>query len=140
MGRKTIDYRIPPEDGNRDAGKLYVIREMPAPQAEKLAIRVFQGLVRSGVDLPEDAASSGMAGIAVMGFKALGMMSFADLEPILDEIMACVEIKPDPKNPAVQRPLIDDDVEEVQTRLKLRMAWFELTTGFSMPASPSKAA
>ena len=106
MARKTATVTIS-EDG-RDSGKTFFLREMPATQAEKWAIKALIALSKSGVDVPEDIAESGMAGIALIGLKALSGINFSDAEPLLDEMFQCIQLIPDPNRPQVMRGLIDD--------------------------------
>jgi len=140
MARKTKIVQI--SDENRDKGKCFLIREMPATQAEKWAARAFLALAKSGVEIPDDIANAGLAGIAAMGIRALGGMTFADAEPLLDEMFnSCVAVIPDPAKPEIFRgaggigALIEDDIEEVATRLKLRKEVFSLHTGFFQNAA-----
>lgn len=138
MARKEIDITISegtPET-NRDFGKTYHIREMPASQGEKWATRVLMIAAKSGVDIGE-AEGLGMAGIAMLGVHAVMKASFGELEPLLDEMMQCVTIKPDRNNPAVIRNLIEDDIEEIKTRFELRREVLKLHVGFSQLDSGS---
>jgi hypothetical protein len=134
MARKTKTIIIEAE--GRDAGKMFVLNEMSATQAEKWAARVLLAIAKSGVDVPDDIASSGLAGVAAFGIKAIGGMSFVDAEPLLDEMFSMVSFVPDPARPTIKRgyggvgPLIDDDIEEVSTRLMLRKELFFLHTSF----------
>lgn len=132
MARKTAEVTISEE--GRDTGKIFLLTEMPASQAEKWATRAFLALARAGVEVPDDIAQAGMAGLAMMGFKMLGGISFADAEPLMDEMFRCIQIKPDRSNPAVIRGLIEDDIEEVRTRFNLRMEVLALHMGFSSAA------
>ncbi len=134
MARKTALVVI--EAQGRDHGKQFALREMPASQAEKWAMRALLALARAGIDLPDDPAEAGLPEIARIGLSALGAMAFADAEPLMDEMMACVRAVPDPARPAILRPLIEDDIEEVATRLHLRREVFQLHVGFSIPAVP----
>jgi len=135
MARKVKIVTIEAE--GRDQGKVFVLREMPASQAEKWAMRALLSVARSGIDIGQ-AAGQGMQGIAIMGVSALLAASWEDAEPLLDEMMACIQIKPDPSNPNVVRPLIEDDIEEVQTRIYLRREVLELHVGFSLSGVVSK--
>ena len=72
MARKKAEVTIT-ADG-RDQGKVFVLKEMPADQAEKLAVKVFLALSRSGVDLPEEVKGQGIVGLAVLGLKVLTMV------------------------------------------------------------------
>lgn len=139
--RKTQIVAIGPE-GGRDAGKSFLLTEMAARPAEKWATRAFLALSRAGIDIPEDIAQQGIAGLAIVGFKMLGGMSFQDAEPLLDEMMACVQFLPNPAT-LQPRPLVDngtegDDIEEVQTRIRLRAEVFTLHTGFTFADAGSK--
>lgn len=117
----------------RDKGKTFLLTEMGAVQAEKWAARALLAVAKSGVDLPENLAGAGMAGLAVLTFKALSGVTFAEVEPLLDEMMACVQIV----EPAMTRSVTLDDIEEVSTILRLRAEVFTLHTGFSLPGSRS---
>jgi hypothetical protein len=122
-------------DDNRDKGKTFVIHEMSALHVEKWAARFVLGLTRAGVEVPEDIATAGMAGVASLGLKMLGMMSFADAEKLMDDMFACIKYRPDPIHPEVERALVEtggdaDDIEEVMTRIKLRAEVFALHAGF----------
>lgn len=122
--RKTTTVTIDQE--NRDKGKSFLITEMPAHQAEEWATRAL--LAISNINLPEDFKSLGMQGVAKLGLQAITAIDFETAKPLLDEMMDCVQII----MPAITRPLLDNDIEEVGTRLKLRKAIFELHTGFSL--------
>jgi hypothetical protein len=130
MARKSLDITIPKDSGSRDASKLFRLTEMPASQAEKWAARAFLAMARNGIEIPDDIASSGLAGIAAIGLKAIGGMRYEDAEPLLDEMFLCVAIIPDPNKPAVIRGLMEEDIEEISTRLMLRKELFNLHVGF----------
>jgi hypothetical protein len=124
MARKTKYVVI--TDGtpetNRDFGKRFLLTEMAAGPAEKWAARAFLALARSGVDIPEDIATAGWAGIAVTSLRMIAGIHFAEAEPLMDEMFACVQFCPDPDRPEFARagPVMENEVEEVPTRLKLR--------------------
>lgn len=118
----------------RDNGKTFLITEMPASQAEKWAFRALSALAKAGVDVPEDVAKMGLPAIATLGIKAVCGMDFAEAEPLMDEMFACIQIIPDMSKPEVRRGLIEADIEEVKTRVTLRKEWLALHTGFSFPA------
>ena len=129
MGRKTKNVTIDAE--GRDKGKTYLLTEMPASQAERWAFRAFQALARAGVDIPENVSGAGMAGLAVVGLRALGSMSYLEAADLMDEMFSCVKIVRDKSHADLASPLIEEDIEEVATRLFLRGEVFELHTGFS---------
>lgn len=135
--RKADADGKPTGEISRDVGKVFVLREMPASQAEKWAMRALLSVARSGIDIGQ-AAGQGMQGIAIMGVSALLAANWDDAEPLLDEMMGCIQIRPDPSNVNVVRNLIEDDVEEVWTRIHLRREVLELHVGFSLGAVASK--
>ena len=117
-------------DAGRDQGKRFLLMEMPARPAEKWATRAFLALARSGVDIPEDIANSGWAGIAIQSLKTIAGVQFAEAEPLMDEMFKCIQFVPDT---GIPRPLIDngtdgDDIEEIMTRMKLRWEVVNLHT------------
>lgn len=111
----------------RDQGKVFVITEMSAAASEEWAGRALFAMMNAGVEIPDDIASAGLAGIAAMGLASLTKMPFDAAKPLLDEMMTCVQVSP---SPTVTRRLIDDDIEEVATRLTLRREVFNLHIGF----------
>lgn len=135
MARKTAVVTI--SDEGRDKGKIFVIREAPAAQAERWATKVLLALARSGVDMPENAEGAGWAGLAYLGFQALSKLRFEEVQPLFDEMWACVSLRPDPRHPEVIRPLLLEgeaaDIEEIATMIKLRAEVFALHSGFSLP-------
>lgn len=129
MARKTKLVQIT-ADG-RDKGKVFLLTEMSASRAEKWAARALLAVGNAGTDLSPEIAFGGFAGMAVLGIQALAKVSFAEAEPLMDELFDCVQIIPDPKVPEVFRRLIEDDIEEVATRVHLRAEVWTLHTGFS---------
>lgn len=127
--RKTAEVTIGPE-GGRDSGKVFILTEMPASRAERWATRAILALSRAGIDFPEGA---GMAELASIGVKALGNVDFRDAELLMDEMMGCVKIQRDKTKPQLVFDLMEEDIEEVSTRFKLKMEVFSLHTGFFLP-------
>jgi hypothetical protein len=124
----------------RDKGKVFKLTEMPAMQAEKWAIRAFLALARGGIEIPEDIAQTGLQGIAMMGLKMFGSMKFEDAEPLLDEMLGCVEAVPDPANRAVTTSLFESSIEDPKTLITLRREVFGLHVDFSELAAPFASA
>lgn len=123
--------------GERDNGKSYQITEMSSAQAEAWAMNALTCIGQAGINLPDGIMNYGMAGMAIIGLDSLIKVDFAKAKPLLDEMMECVKYVPDPQKPMPRD--IDDangtDIEEVQTRLRLRDEVFELHTGFSAAAA-----
>lgn len=137
MARKTLTVTIPQsEDGknNRDAGKTYLLTEMPASQGEAWGIRALLALARAGIEIPEELDNTGMAGVHAIGggFRLTGGLHAEDVEPLLADMMGCVAFVPDPSKPDIVRPLVETDIEEVATRLRLRGEVMQLHLGFSI--------
>ena len=140
MARREKRVTIPSDDpNNRDGGKTYFLKEMPATQAEDWAMRALLALTAAGAEIPDDLEGAGMAGLAVMGVQALTGLRHADVKPLMDEMFTCVQACPDRQNPNVVRSLVEDDIEEVTTRLFLRKEILQLHVGFSLPGAPSKS-
>ena len=147
MARNTANYTV--TDEGRDQGKVFVLTEMPASRAESWAMRALLALMAGGVEVPPGFDRMGMAAMAEMGIKALVGLKWEVAEPLLAEMWSCVQIMPDPSKPHVIRNLIEEDIEEITTRIKLRAEVWKLHTGFlkavvhsisegSRPAAASK--
>ena len=139
MARKEIYVTI--DEPGRDLGKVYKIIEAPAIQADKWGIRAMLALNRNGAQIPDEIMKLGLIGVLVVGVHKLKGVLWEDLEPLIDEMMGCVEIVPTPSQRNVTRKLFTspDDIEEVSTLSTLRMEVFKLHTGFMEAASPSKS-
>jgi hypothetical protein len=133
--RKVAQYTV--TDEGRDKGKVFSITEMSASRAEAWATRVLLALMGSNADLPENFDELGMAGLAELGLKSIGGLKWEVAEPLLAEMMECVQIIPNPAKPNVIRPLIEDDIEEVLTRFKLRIEVWKLHVDFLQAVAPS---
>lgn len=134
--RKTEDVIIG-SDGGRDAGKKFVITEMPARRAEQWADRAFLALAHSSANLPPGIERAGMAGIAQIAHLLSGLQ-FAELAPLMDELLKCAQFVPDQKQSYV-RDILDngaegDDIEEVATRQLLRQRILGLHVNFGLAA------
>jgi hypothetical protein len=115
----------------RDKGKIFRLTELPAEQGEEWATRLLLALGKSGVEVPEGVFSMGMAGLAAVGIRAMGGLPWEVAKPLMQEMMACVQIQPGPDARIVRR-MIPDDIEEVATRLRLRDEVINLHLGFSV--------
>lgn len=124
--RKTALVTI--DADNRDHGKKFFLKELPANQAERWALKVVALLARRGVQVPVGSEMAGMA--ALPSFSPLAMMSWIDDEALVGEIMSCVQAWPE--GSPIARALVPSDVEEVLTRVYLKMEVIALHVGFSM--------
>ena len=124
MARKESTFVA---ESGRDKGKQFIITEMSASQAENWALRVILAVGNAGIEIPDGLASQGMAGLMAVGYMNLLKIPFEAAKPLLDEMMTCVQIMPSLN---IKRALIEDDIEEVSTRLQLRKAVWSLHMDF----------
>lgn len=128
MARKTQVFMVDTE--GRDLGKHFLLTEMPAAQAERWAFRAFMAAASHGIDVDDSIVAGGMAGLASNAIVFLSRIPFDEAQPLLDEMMECVQCLPDPKNLKLVRGLVDSDIEEISTRLSLRKAILTLHVNF----------
>ena len=147
MARKTKEVRITSGtlETNRDHGKLFVITEMSAMNAERWASDALHGLTQAGVELPDDIKSAGTMGIATLGMKALGGVPPDVMHDLMDRMMTCIVYYPDPQRrevfrPATGLPPYENDIEEISTLARLRGECFMLHTNFTWADVKSLAA
>lgn len=129
----------------RDKGKSFVLREMPADQGERWAIRMLLALANGGAKLPDGVLEAGMAGLAVtmpaliaVGLRSLAGLRYEDVGPLLDEMMACVQYVPPGQLPA--QGLFhgeNSQIEEIATRVQLRYEILQLHVDFSLAGGAS---
>ncbi len=129
MARNVLDYTVT-TDG-RDKGKLFRITEMPASKGEKWAMRAILALMGERVDIPKGFEKKGMSGMAELGLKMFSSLKWESAEPLLDEMMECVQFIPDPSKPQIIRKLFPEDIEDISTLITLRKEVLTLHVGFS---------
>jgi len=118
MARRTRVVTITAE--GRDKGKSFSLKEMPADQAERWAIRALLALAAAGAKLPDGALDAGIAGVAAVeaanggvaallvgGLKSLAGLDYSVIAPLLDEMMACIQYVPPAKTILV--PTLHDE-------------------------------
>jgi len=143
MARKTKEITITAQ-GSRDKGKTFVIKELPAAEGEDWAMRALRLAQRSGADIP-GGVQAGMAGIAAIGILTVleGSSNIDELRPLFADMMRCVKILTDRATYNL-RPLIEDgindDIEEIGTRILLRKEWLNLHLDFSIADALSQLA
>jgi len=131
MARKQASFVA---QTGRDQGKEFLITEMSATQAENWAFRVILAIGNAGIEIPDNLAAQGMAGLMAVGYMNLLKIPFDAAKPLLDEMMGCVQIVPSAN---IKRPLIEDDIEEVKTRLLIRKAIWDLHMDFFLDENKS---
>lgn len=119
----------------RDKGKQYIVTEADPFRTEAWCTRALFAAMNAGVDIPENIASAGLAGVVALGAKALALVPYDTAKPLLDEMLTCVQYK---VAGGVTRGLgYDGDIEELSTILQLRKVIVGLHTDFFTDANPS---
>jgi hypothetical protein len=129
MARKTENFTV--TDEGRDKNKTFLLTEWPASEAEAWAIRALLALGAADVEVPDGVLNDGMAGLAEIGLKKLFALPYKEAGPLLDELMKCIQVMPDPRRPQVKRALVETDIEEIRTRLALKWQVLKLHIDFS---------
>lgn len=123
----------------RDAGKTFLVTEMPVSKLEKWCARALVALLAAGDMAPEISrlarTSSGAALVQALA-KGLGGLKWQDAEPLYDELLAHIFVLPGEKPQVSQRlPLrpttIDNHIQDLATIWKLRWTVLGLSLGFS---------
>lgn len=136
--RRERDVTI--ESAGRDQGKRFRLTEMGADQAERWAFRLMMGMTNAGADIPVEILMGGLAGFKALTYvegvkaaqsalKALLAIPAHELEPLMAEMFGCVTRLEDV---AGARALVQNDTEEVSTRVFLRGEVIQLHLGFSI--------
>lgn len=133
MARKSATITI---DEGRDAGKSFVITEMPAKQWFDWSRRALIMVSRESF-LPNNVKmGDGIAGMAETGFAAL--LFCENASSLLDELMGCIKFKTPTDNSAL-RDLIESDTEDAETITKLLQSTYNLHMDFSKAADLLKS-
>jgi hypothetical protein len=112
----------------RDQGKTFLLRELPALRAERLAEKLFRTLVARGVEVPEATLGSGFLGFAAEWQRWLQHLQLWDLAQFLAEFDECILIR----IARADRPISikGDDIEEWSTLVNLRFTALWLHVDF----------
>lgn len=143
--RKVKDVTIGPDNApseeGRDYKKMFRLTEMSAFAADEWANRAALALLpkltrQVSEEVVEQLSENpNMATVERVGIL-LGNISFPETRELLKELMDCVQIIPDPKNP-LPRPIGmagSEDIEDVETLHYLRKEALALHTGFTLAA------
>lgn len=139
-GRKTENVTVPAEWGGRDKGKVFRITEVPAIQAEKWGWRFIIALKGTSAQIPESIAPLGMIAVYIRGVNSFlaADVDWTKLEPLLDELLQCVEMVRDPHardaktgEMIASKMVSPDDIEEVRTVAWLRSEVLRVHANFS---------
>ncbi len=152
MSRRTKTVTITVK--GRDQGKMFLITEMSADQAERWATKAGGAMIQAAQNNPDSNDAMGLifTGSVMTGFATeedikeqpdinweklskisnLMLMRLPEkqLRPLLDELMDCVQFILNPKHPEAPQKLLSSDIEEAKTYARLRNAVYELHSGF----------
>lgn len=116
----------------RDAGKSFLITEMSPIKSTKWIYRTIIALVNAGVDFPDGAENMGWGVLITATLTDLKHgLAWDQLEPLLDELMECVKFLPNTDNLSVTRGLIESDIEEFTTFMRLQKEVIQLHANFT---------
>jgi hypothetical protein len=132
MGREVKIAQVHAK--NRDNGKRFFITEMPAKQLARWQCRAVLAIGHAGNNVPRDWMEQGIPGLLEFGLNCLMTGAFVEAEPLLEELLACCQMMPDPTNPAFVRPggVVEGDIEEASTYHWLYKETLEHHLGFSI--------
>jgi hypothetical protein len=136
--RKTKEIVIT-ADG-RDKGKRFFVTEMFAWDWCMWTTRAALAVSRSGGNVPAGILQQGMAGIVSFGLQALTACQWEDAKPLMEEIFATVQQRPDnrPGKHLVTINLRAEDIAEPATIYRLFEEVVSLNLGFSLAEAGPK--
>lgn len=133
MARKTGILTI---TEGRDQGKAFRITEWPALKTERWVLRAVFGLGKAGVEIPPEILQLGAAAtVYAIASQAAKLPSRLGLR-LSDELMECVKRVEE----TADRPLVEQDIEDVSTLLRLKSEVLKLTFGFFVVAASPRSA
>lgn len=139
--RESAVIRVPkfPGTRDRDFNKIFRITEWPAAKAEDWAVRVMFAANSGAGELPLNLAGIGMEGIAIIGINTFlrGNINPDTMIPLLNDLLECVRYVRDPSKPDIDSKILDNDIEEIATRMWLRGEVLTLHLNFSVSAALS---
>ncbi len=132
----TKDVTI--EDGP-DAGKTFIVKQMPLLRGDRWANRVALALCKSGVDISglttHDESGKlvfrgllDMAGVLNVALKALGGVDETTAQSLLEEVLQDVRLRL--PNGSDRTLIIDSDVTSIATLWKLRIESIKVNLDF----------
>jgi hypothetical protein len=120
----------------RDRGRKFKITEWPCIRSEHWILRAVFGLGKAGVEIPPEILQLGAAPtIYAIASQAARLPSRLGIR-LADELMECVQIVEE----KLTRSLVDSDIEDVTTRLRLKSEVLKLIFGFFVPAASQSSA
>jgi hypothetical protein len=133
MALKEIDITV---TEGRDAGKTFHVKEWACIKTEHWIMRVVLGLGKAGVEIPLEILQLGAGPTAYAIASQVVKLPAEEGIKLADELMDCVTIV----EQRLTRKLIDEDIEDVSTRLLLKGEVLKLLFGFFVPAASQTSA
>lgn len=134
----TITKDVTIEDGT-DAGKTFIVKQMPLLRGDRWANRVALALCKSGVDISGltttdesgNAVFRGlldMVGVVNIALKALGGVDDSVAQSLLDEVLQDVRLRL--PNGSDRTVVIESDITSISTLWKLRIESIKVNLDF----------
>lgn len=120
----------------RDAGKTFLVMEMPCSKAEKWFARALCAMLSGDIpaDVRELAKTSSAAAFMRVMQAGLHSLKWETAEPLYDDLLAQIYVLPKGSAEAriqLKASNIDAHVQDFATMYRLRGAVLELSLGFS---------
>ncbi|OBU13012.1 hypothetical protein [Morganella psychrotolerans] len=131
----ALNNKIITIEKGRDAGKMFVVTEMPVTKADNWAMRAMFALANAGIDIGEVSPAMGMMGIGQVAIKALANIRADVGIPLLNELLDCAQIIPSGGN--ARQIEMDSDIQDITTLLLLRKEALVIHIGFLMQGDGS---
>ncbi|HCM64684.1 MAG: hypothetical protein RR510_15315 [Morganella sp. (in: enterobacteria)] len=131
----ALNNKVITIEKGRDAGKMFVVTEMPVTKADNWAMRAMFALANAGIDIGEVSPAMGMMGIGQVAIKALANIRADVGIPLLNELLDCAQIIPSGGN--ARQIEMDSDIQDITTLLLLRKEALVIHIGFLMQGDGS---
>lgn len=113
---------------NRDKGRTYLIKEMPALKAERWVRHAAAAINRTDLNIREELQQLGMLGFYLCGFQALAGGEIDKIDVLMDEMLGQIWVVEDK---ATRPAVMEGDMWELSTIKTLRVELIELHMGFT---------
>jgi len=127
MARESKTFEVT-DSNSRDFGKKFKITEMPWYRVERIAVKMFHGIAKSGIELPDFNLDGDAEDLATFTLTAIFKVDTDILNEIMDEMLKSIEVVI-PKD-GNTRKLQENDIEDVGTVLSLRKEIIMMNIGF----------
>lgn len=121
---KEVEVRI---ENGKDAGKVFKVKEMPALQMDRWAMRALCLLGRSG--------GNGLAGLLQIKdfgelLSSFSQIDYEKAEPLLVELLECCYFVKDGTLVQLKSSFVDGIIEDWTTITRLRIEALKVNLGF----------